>query len=274
MADIEHAALTGDYLHGAFPYGLLSARPAVPTNTYNPYYYATDNKKLYLYNGSAWAESYVDVDATNFTPTGISSLTNLLCPKVSCSTASATAAKTAASPGFILRTGARVNVTFTNANTATEPTLNIENTGAKAIYNEAGVAVSATSPAYFPAGATVEFWYDGTNWVYVNRVIDEYVNGTSGYEILANGKIRQWGRVVKGSNVTAGTNWLGTITFNISLKDINYNINWSTIFGSPSGGGELAFYDPSTTSIKLAFYNRNSSTVITNPILLWSVEGY
>ena len=37
---------------------------------------------------------------------------------------------------------------FTNANTADTPTLNVESTGAKAIYNEAGVAVSATSPAY------------------------------------------------------------------------------------------------------------------------------
>src|SRR5574344_1034744 len=73
-----------------------------------------------------------------------------------CSTASATAEKAVTLSGFVLTAGATIQVTFTNANTATTPTLNVNGMGAKAIYNEAGTAVSATNPAYFPAGSTVE----------------------------------------------------------------------------------------------------------------------
>jgi len=135
-----------------------------------------------------------------------------------CSTASATAAKEVAITGFVLATGARVKVKFTNANTAYTPTLNVESTGAKAIYNEAGVAVSATSPAYFPAGATVEFYYDGTNWVYVNKIIDEYKNGNSWYERYSNGKIRQ------GSLVTTTNSATQQYTLAIAMKDTAYSI--------------------------------------------------
>src|SRR5574344_1845797 len=108
-----------------------------------------------------------------------------------CSTASATAEKAVTLSGFVLATGATIQVTFTNANTATTPTLNVNGTGAKAIYNEAGTAVSATNPAYFPAGSTVEFIYDGTNWVFKKRVIENYVNGTSWYRVHSDGWIEQ-----------------------------------------------------------------------------------
>src|SRR5574344_37660 len=108
-----------------------------------------------------------------------------------CSTASATAEKAVTLSGSVLATGATIQVTFTNANTATTPTLNVNGTGAKAIYNEAGTAVSATNPAYFPAGSTVEFIYDGTNWVFKKRVIENYVNGTSWYRVHSDGWIEQ-----------------------------------------------------------------------------------
>ena len=65
---------------------------------------------------------------------GISGATaNRFC---SCTTASATAAKVASVTGgtFSLEDGARVSVRFSNQNTADNPTLNINSTGAKAIY--------------------------------------------------------------------------------------------------------------------------------------------
>ena len=58
-------------------------------------------------------------------------------PYATCNTAAATAAKVATitpSSNFSLETGARVAVQFDNANTAGSPTLNVNNTGAKAIY--------------------------------------------------------------------------------------------------------------------------------------------
>lgn len=77
-----------------------------------------------------------------------------------CETVSATVAKVAtlAAGTLTLKAGATVAVRFTNANNAASPTLNISGTGAKAIYTQ-GVRY-----AYWAAGATVIFTYDGTYW--------------------------------------------------------------------------------------------------------------
>jgi hypothetical protein len=81
----------------------------------------------------------------------------------SCTTAAGTAAKTASLTGFQLKTGSTIHVTFSNANSVANPTLNINSTGAKTIkWNNANVT-AATSP--WAAGECVTFVYDGTNWV-------------------------------------------------------------------------------------------------------------
>ena len=82
-----------------------------------------------------------------------------------CSTASSTAAKVASCAGFSLSTGAAVAVKFTNTNTASSPTLNVNSTGAKSIKK-----YGSTGPDTYMwnAGAVVEFFYDGTYWVMVN----------------------------------------------------------------------------------------------------------
>ena len=79
-----------------------------------------------------------------------------------CSTAAATAAKTAtiADQTFVLQTGARVFVKFTYANSAANSTLDVNSTGAKAIYyNGSAIAKSVTD-----ANGTYEFVYNGTQW--------------------------------------------------------------------------------------------------------------
>jgi hypothetical protein len=50
-----------------------------------------------------------------------------------CGTAESTAAKTASITGFVLTKGVTVYIKFTNKNSASNPTLNINSTGAKAI---------------------------------------------------------------------------------------------------------------------------------------------
>lgn len=85
-----------------------------------------------------------------------------------CSTASATAAKVADLANFQLVKGSRVFVTFTNANTVSGAlTLNVNNTGAKTIYNERGIS-SASNFVYLPVGVPIEFVYDGTVWRYLS----------------------------------------------------------------------------------------------------------
>lgn len=77
-----------------------------------------------------------------------------------CSTAAATVTKTASLSGFKLGTGARVTVKFTYGCTAANPTLNINSTGAKAIYYK-GAAVPA---GYIVPNMFVEMMYDGTQF--------------------------------------------------------------------------------------------------------------
>lgn len=81
-----------------------------------------------------------------------------------CSTAAATAAKTATVANgatFSLFQGAKVSVKFTYANSAASPTLNVASTGAKAIWF-AGAAL--TSAQYWAANQVIDFVYDGSYW--------------------------------------------------------------------------------------------------------------
>jgi hypothetical protein len=80
-----------------------------------------------------------------------------------CSTAGATAAKVVALTGFALVTGAEVTVMFTITNTAANPTLNVNGTGAKAIYYR-NAAIPA---AYLSENRVYRFVYDGTRWNFV-----------------------------------------------------------------------------------------------------------
>ena len=74
-----------------------------------------------------------------------------------CSTAAATAAKVVSCSNFALITGAEITVKFTVTNTASSPTLNVNNTGAKAIYYRG----SAISAGYLAANRTYTFRYNG-----------------------------------------------------------------------------------------------------------------
>ena len=83
-----------------------------------------------------------------------------------CSTAASTAAKTVALTNFKLVTGAHVYVKFTVTNSAANPTLNVNSTGAKAIYYR-GAAISA---GYLAANRTYEFIYNGTQYELVGDI--------------------------------------------------------------------------------------------------------
>ncbi len=80
-----------------------------------------------------------------------------------CSTSGSTAAKTVSCAGFNLATGAEITVKFNNTNTSTNPTLNVNGTGAKAIYYK-GVTVPS---GYIVANGMYTFRYNGTQWEYV-----------------------------------------------------------------------------------------------------------
>ena len=99
------------------------------------------------------------------------------------SSAEAEAAKiaTVSSGTLELVSEVTLSVKFDCANTAANPTLNVNGTGAKAIYTQ-GVPY-----AYWQAGATVVFVYDGANWrvasepVYANTVTVGNASGRNIY---------------------------------------------------------------------------------------------
>ena len=91
---------------------------------------------------------------------GTSNITNYF----TCTTASATQNKLVAASGFSLTTGAQIAVKFTNKNTASNPKLNVNSTGAKAIcLGGANIAADRLC-----AGLIYLFVYDGTNFELVN----------------------------------------------------------------------------------------------------------
>ena len=152
-----------------------------------------------------------------------------------CSTAKTTSAKTVNIDAFILTTGVKVTILFSNGNSATSPTLNVSGTGAKAIkvvragekitpINHTGYwrGAASTSSEMWQAYTTLDLIYDGTDWVVCgNPIVESYVNGTDGYSVYADGLIEQWGVVTtfieSGDKTTidvsvhysSSTSWMG-----------------------------------------------------------------
>ena len=82
-----------------------------------------------------------------------------------CNTAANVAAKTVSCDNFVLDTGSRIIVKFNNTNTATAPTLNVNNTGAKPIYYRGNpispdIGPEENSISTLVANGTYEFIYD------------------------------------------------------------------------------------------------------------------
>ena len=85
-----------------------------------------------------------------------------------CATVAGTAAKTVTLANFVRNTGSVVGVKFTNANTASSPTLNVNSTVAAAIWdyrtNAAPVSGTMGTGTHF-------FQFNGTQWILLNPLI-------------------------------------------------------------------------------------------------------
>lgn len=102
-----------------------------------------------------------------------------------CSTAGGTAAKTVTlsdSMSFTLAAGASVFVKFANANSASNPTLAVNGTTAKAIMRYGTTAAGTSAKTSWQAGSVVHLAYDGTYWQMVSWLNDDstYTNASLG----------------------------------------------------------------------------------------------
>ena len=83
-----------------------------------------------------------------------------------CGTLANNLTKTVAMPNFVLQPGAMVAVLFRFGNSAAEPTLNVNATGAKPIYNCYKNAIIDTTD--IGEGMTAQLVYNGNQWVLLN----------------------------------------------------------------------------------------------------------
>ena len=84
-----------------------------------------------------------------------------------CSTAAATVAKVCDCAGFALITGSEITVKFSVTNTATDPTLNVNSTGAKPIYYKG----SAITPGLLAENRSYTFRYNGTQYELIGEAL-------------------------------------------------------------------------------------------------------
>ena len=165
-----------------------------------------------------------------------------------CSTAAATAAKVATiadgSSTFSLEKGARICVSFTYANTASAATLNVANTGAKAICWNGSALVSSQ---YWQAGAVVDFVYDGNGWSIVGVAKDRPVfyvtiTGTVAsptadktpaeiYQAYENGYAVYANVTLTGSSSSTNLKGLLPLTYVLAGIDGQYAITFSSTSG-------------------------------------------
>jgi hypothetical protein len=179
-----------------------------------------------------------------------------------CSTASATAQKEVTISNFVLTTGVRFKVKFTNKNTAAVPTIKINSLDALTIKDESGTTVSTTSPAYFPAGATIDFYYDGTNAVFENKCIYTYTSGTAQRKIWANG----WCEQMNLSSCASGGT---TITLPIQMLTATYTI---TGISNNYSNRILTMDTPTVTTFRMIARSGGDSAIASSGY--WKVEGY
>lgn len=182
-----------------------------------------------------------------------------------CSTAAATAAKTAALSGFKLVTGAFVIVKFSVTNTAASPTLNVNNTGAKAIrYKNAPITAG-----YLAANKIYFFVYDGTYWQLVgdvdtNTTYSEATTTAAGL-ISAADKTKLTNTIsitsiVQGSVSSLGSYSTGFYSPNVSRATKALVELWFPSSPNSYGSRYITGISPNMTAVELASVILNSSS--------------
>lgn len=92
-----------------------------------------------------------------------------------CSTGASTSAKIVSIPAtenFVLQVGDIIGIKFDNTNTANNPSLNVNNSGAKPIYYNNSAVSTSNLWASGEANRVTIFMYDGTNWIWIGHDVD------------------------------------------------------------------------------------------------------
>lgn len=215
------------------------------------YYWAANDVITFVYDGSGWRISdagalsrikatqdeisltvsnlQTDIAGTYATKSQLTATANSITAEVSsyrahyatCSTYGDTQAKVAYCSGFTLYAGAMVSVRFTYANTVSSPTLNVNNTGARTIYQGNSTITGSNG---WKAYDVVTFVYDGSYW----RVSD---SGANAKIQIAQDSIDL--KVSKGSVSSQLSIESGSVAINSN------RFSWSSTYSSMSSTGKL-----------------------------------
>lgn len=219
---------------------------------------------------------------------------NIISAYGTCSTASATSAKvvTIADTNWQLKVGTIIGVKFTNSNSASNVTLNVNNTGAKSIWFNNTKYTGNNVNMCGQANRLIYYMYDGTYWVWLSNSVNANtdtipaiswtVAGTAdktasytGYQLLA----KSYFNIVMGNSNTAKSK----LTLNVNGKGskpiyINGKVSSTTNYTLPAGSyfvyydgtnyyfntdgtiyGQQKFYDWVATDITLTTSTSNST---------------
>lgn len=174
-----------------------------------------------------------------------------------CSTAAATAAKVITlsdATGWELKAGTTVFVRFTNTNTASNVTLNVNNSGAKSIYYNNSVYTGAANKVCGYASRTFEYTYDGAHWVWVTHGLDD--NTTYSSKAAASGGT-DVSLVTTGEKYTWNQKGTGTVT-QVKVGTTAYNPS--------SGVVSLPAYPVVDTTFNAQSNNAIANKPVTNVI--------
>ena len=190
--------------------------------------------------------------------------------RATCSTAAATADKVATlddATGFSLTTGVRVAVTFSVGNSASTPTLNVNNTGAKNICFPTAVNVNSSGGGStyntWSASETIIFTYASSVWVNDGSGLSIYnaykladdnkfpaQSGNSGKYLTTNGSAVSWASVDALPSQTGNsgkyltTNGSAASWDSINVPDITYgNTDLTPGVSSLATGSIYLFYE-------------------------------
>jgi hypothetical protein len=175
-----------------------------------------------------------------------------------CSTVAATAAKTVSvSSGSVsLSSGLRVTVKFTNANTASNPTLNVNSKGAKNIFHNGSQITTGTNKSLL--AGVCDFVYDGTQWHLVGNYLDSHytaynyvglpdaasnaatTNGNTYLKLYENGTKRSQFKISGSDGPTVTSDSSGNITVGLSNSGVTASSYGPSANATPAHGATFS----------------------------------
>ena len=165
FSDLKTVAFSGSYND-------LTDQPTIPTVNNATLTIQKNGTNVQTFTANASANKTANITV----PTKMSDLTNDVGMGIyygECTTAADVAAKTvtiSADQNFTLKVGAIVAVKFSYTNSASNPTLEVNSTGAKSIFR--GTAVQTSGNAAGAANYIYYYLYNGTYWCFISWGID------------------------------------------------------------------------------------------------------